>query len=140
MVDEVILAKAGIIERCLRRIDEEYAGQSENLRHHWTKQDSILLNLERACQASIDMALRLIRLRRLGVPQDSREAFLILREQGLLPPALADSLAAMVGFRNVAIHNYRDLDLDIVEDILRHRLADFRHLVALALQAPWSAH
>ncbi len=136
MVDEVILAKAGIIERCLRRLDEEYAGRSENLRANWTRQDSILLNLERACQASIDLALRLIRLHRLGVPQDSRQAFLILRAQGLLPPALADSLAAMVGFRNVAIHNYRTLDLDIVEDILRHRLGDFRQLVALALQHP----
>lgn len=136
MVDEVILAKAAIIERCLRRIDEEYEGQSENLWRNWTKQDSILLNLQRACQASIDLALRLIRLRRLGVPQDSREAFLILRDHGLLPPDLADSLAAMAGFCNVAIHNYRALDLDIVEHILRHRLADFRRLVAPALQNP----
>ncbi len=134
MADEVVLAKAEIIERCLRRIGEEYAGRPENLYENWTKQDSILLNLERACQASIDLALRLIRLRRLGVPRESREAFEILRQNQILPAALADSLAAMVGFRNVAIHNYRKLDLLIVENLLRERLEDFRQLVALALR------
>ena len=134
MTDEVILAKAEIIERCLRRIAEEYAGQRENLHDNWTKQDSILLNLERTCQASIDLALRVIRMRRLGVPRESREAFDLLRQHQLLPARLAESLAAMVGFRNIAIHNYRELDLAIVENILRERLADFRELVALALR------
>ena len=134
MTDEVILAKAEIIERCLRRIAEEYAGQRENLHDNWTKQDSILLNLERTCQASIDLALRVIRMRRLGVPRESREAFDILRQHQILPVRLAESLAAMVGFRNIAIHNYRELDLAIVENILRERLADFRELVALALR------
>ncbi len=134
MADDVILAKAEIIERCLRRIDEEYGGRSENLHENWTKQDSILLNLERACQASIDLALRVIRMRRLGVPQESREAFEILRQNQVLPATLADSLAAMVGFRNIAIHNYRQLDLELVENLVRERLPDFRQLVALALK------
>lgn len=134
MTDEVILAKAEIIERCLRRIAEEYAGQRENLYAHWTKQDSILLNLERACQASIDLALRVIRMRHLGVPRESREAFDILRQHQILPARLAESLAALVGFRNIAIHNYRELDLAIVENILQERLPDFRELVALALR------
>lgn len=134
MTDEVILAKAEIIERCLRRIAEEYAGQRENLHDNWTKQDSILLNLERACQASIGLALRVIRMRRLGVPRESREAFDILRQHQILPARLAESMAAMVGFRNIAIHNYRELDLAIVENILLERLADFRELVALALR------
>lgn len=57
MANEVISAKAEIIERGLHQIDEEYGGRSENLHENWTKQDSILLNLERACQASIDLAL-----------------------------------------------------------------------------------
>ena len=60
MPDDVILAKVEIIERCLHRIREEYAGVPANLYDNWTRQDSILLNLERACQASIDLALRLV--------------------------------------------------------------------------------
>ncbi|MHC1767858.1 MAG: DUF86 domain-containing protein [Verrucomicrobiia bacterium] len=60
MPDDVTLAKVEIIERCLRRISEVYAGNAANLFNDFTKQDSILLNLERACQAAIDLALHFV--------------------------------------------------------------------------------
>jgi uncharacterized protein YutE (UPF0331/DUF86 family) len=34
-------------------------------------------------------------------------------------------MRAMVGFRNVAVHRYQELDLKIVRSILRERLGDF---------------
>ena len=76
MPDDVILAKVEIIERCLHRIREEYAGVPANLYDNWTRQDSILLNLERACQASIDLALRLVSMKNLGLPKESHGGFL----------------------------------------------------------------
>ncbi len=71
-----------------------------------TSQESILLNLQRACEVAIDLAMHVIRGRHLGVPQDSREAFNLLQSNGLLDQALADSLKRMVGFRNIAVHEY----------------------------------
>ena len=47
MSDDVILNKAASIERCLRRIEEEYAGAEQNLIENQTKQDAIVLNLQR---------------------------------------------------------------------------------------------
>jgi len=70
-MDEVLLGKAAIIERCLRRIDEEYRGHEDELATNFTRQDSILLNLQRACEASIDAAMHLVRLHRLGIPTAS---------------------------------------------------------------------
>jgi uncharacterized protein YutE (UPF0331/DUF86 family) len=134
MPDDVILAKAEIVERCLRRIDEVYAGQPENLHSDFTKQDSILLNLERACQASIDLALRLVRLRSLGLPKESREAFTLLEQNAIIPAELSQSLRAMVGFRNIAVHNYRALDLERVESILQDRIQDLRRFASLSIQ------
>jgi uncharacterized protein YutE (UPF0331/DUF86 family) len=125
MPDDVILAKVETIERCLRRIGEEYAGTPAHLHDNWTRQDSILLNLERACQASIDLALRLVTLRGLGFPKESREAFELLATHHLLSRELADAMQRMVGFRNVAVHNYRKLDLAIVQNIIEHRLDEF---------------
>jgi uncharacterized protein YutE (UPF0331/DUF86 family) len=136
MPDDVVLGKVEIIERCLRRIRQEYGGTPTNLHENLTRQDSIVLNLERACQASIDLALRLIKLRQLGLPKESREAFGILETNGLLPPGLSQSLQAMVGFRNIAIHNYRQLDLRVVENILKERLDDFRAFAELAIKLP----
>ena len=49
VADDVILNKVEIIENCLKRVDEIYQGSSDFLRNDQTKQDAILLNLERAC-------------------------------------------------------------------------------------------
>lgn len=92
MADDVIINKAASLERCVRRIREVYAGDAQNLQKHLTSQESIRLNLQRACEVSIDVAMHVIRKRRLGVPQDSREAFELLQANGLRDRELADSL------------------------------------------------
>ncbi len=125
MADDVVLNKAAIIERCIARVREEYAGDDRNLTENITRQDSIILNLQRACEAAIDLAMHVVRRRRLGVPQETRDAFRLLQEAGMLPALLADRLMRMVGFRNVAIHDYRRLDLDIVKTIVTAHLDDF---------------
>ena len=54
MVDDIALNKLAIIERCLARIREEYAGHETELATDFTRQDAIVLNLQRACEAAID--------------------------------------------------------------------------------------
>ncbi|HLZ33181.1 MAG TPA: DUF86 domain-containing protein [Nitrospira sp.] len=126
MVDDVILNKAATIERCLQRIVEEYAGNDKNLTENRTKQDSIILNLQRACETSIDLAMYVISRRRLGLPQDSRDAFSLLHTAGIHPPGLTTRMQHMVGFRNVAVHEYTRLNLDVVRTIVTKHLDDFR--------------
>ena len=60
MADDVVLNKAANIERCLQRTLEEYAGDKQNLVANQTKQDAIVLNLQRACETSIDLAMYVI--------------------------------------------------------------------------------
>lgn len=61
MADDVILNKAATIEQCLCRITDEYGGDRRNLFDHQTKQEAIVLNLQRACEASIALAIRVDR-------------------------------------------------------------------------------
>ncbi len=126
MADDVILNKAARIERCLHRIEEEYAGNEQNLVGNQTKQDAIVLNLQRACETAIDLAIYVVSQRKLGVPQDSRDAFTILQTAGILPADLATRMQKMVGFRNVAVHEYARLNLDVVRTIITKQLDDFR--------------
>ena len=121
MTRDVVLAKCESIERCVGRARKVYAGVPAHLTEDLEKQDSIVLNLQRACETSIDLAMHLIASLRLGVPQDSREAFTLLVRGGGLPSELGDSLRRMVGFRNVAVHEYRALDLEVVRDIVERR-------------------
>ena len=128
MADDVLLNKADTIEKCISRVLEIYEGTPANLRNDQNKQDAILLNIERACQAAIDMAMRVVRLKRLGLPKESRDAFDLLKQAGILNDQLCSKMHGLVGFRNTAIHNYKKLDLNIVEAIINHRLTDFQEL------------
>ena len=117
MVDDVVLNKVAIIERCIRRIQEEYQGNLLNL-ENYTKQDSIILNIQRSCEASIDLAMHLVATKGLGIPQSSRETFDLLQQAGIVDVNLAQKLKAMVGFRNIAVHNYQTVNLSIVQGII----------------------
>lgn len=86
MENDVVLNKVSTIERCLKRINEEYDDNPDNL-ENYTKQDSIILNIQRACEASIDLAMHLVGRRKLGVPQSSRESFVLLFENDLINKA-----------------------------------------------------
>ena len=134
MVDDVVVNKVAIVERCLARIEAEYAGNGRNLRENLTRQDSIVLNLQRACEAAIDLAMAFVKDWRLGPPQESRHAFELLRDAGLIEADLARRMSAMVGFRNVAVHDYQRLNLDVVEAIVTRRLGDFLEFTRRAVE------
>lgn len=134
MADDVVLNKASVIERCLQRVEDEYEGDPAHLYENITRQDAIILNLQRACQAAIDLAMHLVREHELGVPQESREAFSLLEEAGHLDSTLSGRLQRMVGFRNVAIHDYQELNLDIVRAIVENHLSDFSRFTERVLR------
>ena len=134
MVDDVVLNKAAVIERCLARIDAEYVGHEDSLETDLTRQDSIILNLLRACEAAIDLAMHETRILKLGIPRQTREAFDLLAGAGVLDAALSGRMKAMVGFRNIAVHDYQALDLRIVRAIVEERLDDFHAFVKAMLE------
>ena len=135
MVDDVLLSKVAIIERCLARVREEYLGHESKLTTDRTRQDSIVLNLQRACEAAIDLAMHAVRLRRLGLPQDARDAFTLLEKDGIVSPDVATHMRAMVGFRNIAVHQYRDLSMPVLRAILDDRLEDFTQFTGKLISA-----
>lgn len=131
-MNDIIINKTTIIERCVNRIYEVYENNPENLLD-FTKQDSIILNIQRACEASIDLAMHIVKERKLGVPKTSRDGFNLLQEAKLIDANLANSLMNMVGFRNIAVHDYQALDLNILEAILEKHIDDFKRLTTVIM-------
>lgn len=122
-MDNVLLNKKASIIKCIKRIQEVY--NSESLTTDYDQQDIIVLNLQRACEAAIDMGNRVIRKKELGLPQHSRDSFTILENQGYISQDLSEKMQSMVGFRNIAVHDYQRLNLVIVESIIKNHLNDF---------------
>ena len=88
MPDDVLLNKCEIVERCLKRIQEDYEGHESELSDDFMRQDAILLNIQRMCQASIDLAMHVVRVRALGLPRESRGAFELLKSAQLMDAEL----------------------------------------------------
>lgn len=134
MTDDVILNKINAIEYCLKRIKQEYQGHEEELAKNETRQDAILLNIQRACESAIDLGAHIVRMRQLGVPQNNRDVFAKLAHEGLITNSLSEKLQNMVGFRNIAIHEYQDLNLEILRSVLDNHLKDFADFCRIMME------
>jgi len=124
-MSDVVLNKIQTIERCLKRIREEYVGYEDSFEENYTKQDSVILNLERASQATIDIATHIVKIRNLGLPNTSRELFTMLLDDGIISKNICKEMQGMVGFRNIAVHDYQNLNIEIVVAIIQKHLGDF---------------
>jgi uncharacterized protein YutE (UPF0331/DUF86 family) len=134
MPDDVLINKAASIERCVRRAREEYDKDPATFATDYTRQDAAILNIQRACEAALDMGQHLIRRDRLGVPQSARDVFELLARAGWLDATLATSLKHMVGFRNIAVHEYQTLQLPITVAVITQHLDDFLAFSTALLQ------
>lgn len=74
--------------------------------------------------SALDLADAWIRQLRLGVPGNARESFALLERGGLIDALLSQRLQKMVGFRNIAVHPYQKLDLNIVASAIGAGLDD----------------
>jgi uncharacterized protein YutE (UPF0331/DUF86 family) len=127
--DDVCFNKAAIIERALRRMHQEYAACPAL--NNYTHIDAMTLNIERACQAAIDLAMHLVAREHAGIPQNSAEAFILLGKQGVIQAGIVKAMISMTGFRNVAVHEYRELDIEVLRVIAEDR---WKSLVSLCEQ------
>jgi uncharacterized protein YutE (UPF0331/DUF86 family) len=123
-MSEIHLAKAASIQRSVARARQEFAAAGERFSEDLTRQDAAVLNVLRACETAIDLANALVRERQLGIPQSNRDSFRLLADAGVIARDLAERLQKMVGFRNVAVHRYRDLDVAVLVSVIRSDLED----------------
>lgn len=124
MTGPLVLGKIAAIERSVARAREEFAAAGGTFRNDFTRQDAAILNILRACESAIDLANILIRERGLGIPQSSRDSFKLLADAKLVTADSSARLQRMIGFRNIAVHQYQALEPAIVEAILSRDLDD----------------
>lgn len=129
---DVVLSKISIIKNCLNTISKVTGLNPEKL-DDMIVQDVFVLNLQRAVQAVIDIAHIYIAIHGWKLPASYKESFSILEQNGMLDLELARTMQRMCGFRNIAIHNYQELNPDILKTILSRHLKDFEAFYSLIL-------
>lgn len=129
MTDADLLAKKlAAIETAVREVRS--LGQLSLLRNDLKERRFFEHTLQIAIQAALDAAAHIVSDHRLGEPRTNRELFRLLAAGGWVQPALAHELEKMAGFRNVIVHGYDEVNLDVVEDVVRHHLDDLSTFVA----------
>ncbi len=124
-MNDIVLNKKESIERCVGQIRRYYNMPSElRFERDFLRQDAIAINMQRACEQSIDLANYLIKVQKLGLPKESRDSFRLLAAKGIIPVDLADRLCRMIGFRNILVHEYQELDVQLMIQVIENHLDD----------------
>ncbi len=126
-MDKLILfSKLDSLKRCIDRIKEKMPDSLEALSSDLDRQDIIVLNLERAVQTSVEQDVQ--------APMSMSECFGILNEIRIIDVKLMERMKKSVGFRNIAVHEYRSISWEIVYSIIRENLKEFQEYARQILQ------
>ena len=124
-MNDIVMNKKESIERCIKQIRTYYELPSEvPFEEDYMRQDAVALNLQRACEQCIDLANYVIKVRKLGLPKESKDSFRLLAANRVIPADLAKNLEGMVGFRNVLVHEYQRMDIHLMIEVIENRLDD----------------
>lgn len=135
-MNDVLIAKKASLERCVEQVKRYVATPGPiPFEEDFMRQDAVALNIQRACEMAIDMANHLIRVRKLGVPQSTKESFGILGRENVLSLELANSMMKMVGFRNILVHRYQELDVVILKTVIDKGVISMLEFARVALDA-----
>lgn len=126
MDKDVLETKLTALIRCVHRVKSQEISTLEELEANLDKQEIIILNLQRAVQICVDIGNHVLLDFDSGTPSTMAETFRKLAQNNLISDSTADNLCHAVGFRNIAVHQYENLDCKIIYAIITKHLDDFR--------------
>ena len=135
MVDrDLILAKAGSINRHCKRIADKSAVDVKAFEDDLDRQESVLFNLQMAIQNCIDIAAHIVSEEGYGIPGSANEMFYLLEENNILERALTEKMVSAVGLRNLIVHEYGKVDLEKVYRVAKNDISDLTAFIKSILQ------
>jgi uncharacterized protein YutE (UPF0331/DUF86 family) len=130
MDPDVVRAKLESLRRCVDRLQAKAAPTPEALAGDVDRQDILSVNLERAVQVCVDISAHILSSESSEAPATMASGFVRLRDEGWISPETAERMRRAVGFRNISVHAYQEIDWQIVHAIVRDRLGDFRRFAS----------
>ena len=125
MDKNIIFNKIESLRHCIERIKEKTPATPDELLENYDLQDIICLNLERAIQLCVDISAHIIAESNINAPTSMAESFKQLARLNFINDQIAQRMQKAVGFRNIAVHVYQDIDWQIVYKIIKENLSDF---------------
>jgi uncharacterized protein YutE (UPF0331/DUF86 family) len=126
---ETVLRHIDYLRHHLRRIGELQSHSREQVQSDWHVQFQVDRALQLAVEAVVGIAGQLISVLGLPIPDSNKDALQALVEAGILSRELGWELKRAVGFRNVIVHGYLEIDYGIVYDVLQSDVAHLEQFI-----------
>lgn len=130
---DIVFEKIKNIQNCLARIRDVTKLDSSSL-ENLDVQDIFALNLQRAVQSTIDLAAHVVASEGLGLPNNLKENFIFLEKAKIISTDHSKKMIRMVGFRNIAVHEYQQIDVELLKSILMNNLKEIEEFYVALLQ------
>lgn len=134
MEKDLILKKIESLLRCVSRIKEQGDISQNALESDFDLQDIVVLNIERAIQICVDIGNHILLDFNVEGPRTMAETFEMLEKHKIIDKEIANVMKGAVGFRNIAVHQYEKLNMEIVEAVVNKHLSDFQMFVKEIVQ------
>jgi uncharacterized protein YutE (UPF0331/DUF86 family) len=129
MVDrDLVNKKLAFIETCIAELRS--LARLDAIDDDIREERFVVHTLQLAAQAAIDVASHIVSDERLGEPRTNAELFELLHRAQWIDGELSRSMRNLAGFRNIVVHGYEVVALEIVKDIVRNRLVDLLGFIA----------
>ena len=126
MVDKnLILRKISSLDDYLKQVSEFSGVTIDEYRSDWKTQRIVERTLQMMIETSADIANHIISDKKMRVPASYSDTFRVLVENDVIDRDLFSILDKMAKFRNIVVHQYEDVDAEIVIVILKKHLDDF---------------
>ena len=107
------------LERYIAELEKQRQVPFDDFQADFTGQLATERAFQAAVETCVDIASHLVSVYQLGQPQESRELFQILIQEGYLSQEYGESMMAMVAFRNRLVHLYWAIDLERLYEYLQ---------------------
>lgn len=126
MVDRnVVLRKLSELDIYLAQLKEFSNITLEHYKADWKMQRIVERTLQIIIESCVDIANRIISDSGMRPPKTYADTFRVLSENGIIATNLFTVLEKMAKFRNIVVHQYEEVDAEIVMVILEKHLRDF---------------
>ena len=129
MEKTLITTKLTKIRQYQRYLKELQANTIEDFTRDFKISGAAERYLQVAIECIVDIGNEIISSLQLQRPERYRDIQYILAEAKIIPQTFAETIASMIGFRNLLVHDYASINLNLVYEFLQTKLPDFENLI-----------
>lgn len=122
---EVILKRIKKLDEELIELKKQFNVNFKEYLNNKDIQAIVERRLQLCVQTTIDIANYIITRKKLEIPDEEENIFIILHKNKIISKSLALKIKPLVRFRNILVHNYFNINHKIVYHNFKNNLKDF---------------